>query len=203
MYRFIESIRLENGRFPWLEWHQKRVDNTMLYFKATASLRLIKLLETVDLPLEGVYKIRVLYSLDGATQVSLQPYQVKQINTFRLVELPEGINYAFKFEDRNWLEDLLKKAGTDDIILHKNGDLLDASYANLVIRFGSAWFTPQVPLLNGTCRTRLLEEGKILAARISIDDLVRSDEIRWINAMIPWEEAPRMNQMKINSQIII
>jgi 4-amino-4-deoxychorismate lyase len=201
MYRFIETIRLEHGVVPHLQWHQLRLDRTLTHFGWRTGICLEQLIHEKELPEQGVFKIRIVYGQQGVESFEHSAYLVKPINSVQLVELPEQQQYAFKFEDRNWLARLLKDAGTDDLLMHRQGKLLDASYANIALLIKGDWLTPLNPLLEGTCRARLLAEGKLKTAELSVKDLLDCDEIRWMNAILPWEEAPRMNRNEISQMI--
>lgn len=201
MYRFIETIRLEHGVVPHLRWHQLRLNRTLTYFGCKPEICLEQLIQEKELPQQGVFKIRIVYGLQGVELFEHSAYLVKPINSVQLLELPEHQHYAFKFEDRNWLAGLLKEAGTDDFLMHRQGKLLDASYANIALLRNGDWLTPLNPLLEGTCRARMLEEGKLKTAELKVQDLFDCDEIRWVNAMLPWDEAPRMNRNEIRKMI--
>lgn len=201
MYRFIETIRLENGVVPYLKWHQLRLDRTLSHFACESGISLQQLINEKHLPMQGVYKVRIVYGMLGVELFEFSEYQVKSIRSVQVVELSEQQNYAFKYEDRKWLARLLEEAGTDDLLLHRQGKLLDASYANIALFVKGDWLTPLNPLLEGTCRARLLHEGKLKVVELTLDDLFECEEIRWMNAMLPWEEAPRMNQQEIRQLI--
>jgi 4-amino-4-deoxychorismate lyase len=193
MYPFLETIRLQKGYMtPW-EDHQQRVDRTFQHFGAKPSLQVRTVLSGLDLPDGQIYKVSVWYSLEGDTHIKWQPYQVRSIRTIKLMPLPE-VDYSFKFADRGWINELVTQAGTDDILLHDQGFIRDASYANVALFDGKEWFTPLQPLLAGTHRERLLRQGRICTENIHIEDLGRFQEMRWINALMEWDEASRINK---------
>jgi 4-amino-4-deoxychorismate lyase len=201
MFQFIESIRLEEGRTPFLSWHQKRVNNTLAHFNYKQELSLSGLIEGKQLPLTGLHKIRIVYGAEGVCRFEATPYAVKPIFRIAMMEVPDSVGYEFKFEDRRWISHLLALADTDDIILHRKGEVLEASYANLVFKFGDQWVTPNAPLLTGTCRARLLSEGKIKTATIAVSDLLCCQEMKWINSMMIWDESPIIKQKELQEMI--
>ena len=72
-----------------------------------------------------------------------------------------------KLRQRGKLNELFAKKGScDDVIIVRNGLITDSSYANLIFFDGREWITPKVPLLEGTCRARLLASGKIKTGNI-------------------------------------
>jgi 4-amino-4-deoxychorismate lyase len=102
----------------------------------------------------------------------------------------EGRKYDFKYADRDWITNLLLNAGTDEIIMTDQGIVKDASYANLAFYDGECWYTPQIPLLEGTQRAFLLEANKIQVSEIRTSNLHQYQMVKFINAMMTWEESP-------------
>jgi 4-amino-4-deoxychorismate lyase len=87
------------------------------------------------------------------------------------------------------LNDLWAKRGTCDDVLIVKGDLItDSWYCNILFSNGKNWYTPDQPLLAGTCRARLLAEGKIMSRRIEVEDLHHFTHFKLVNAMRDIEE---------------
>jgi 4-amino-4-deoxychorismate lyase len=68
----------------------------------------------------------------------------------------------------------------------------DGNYANLAFFNGSEWHTPLHPLLLGTHRARLIDENKIIEKNITLSDLANYTILKYINAMMLWEESPEI-----------
>ena len=200
MFRqIVESMRIEEGVLLNPAWHQERVERTISrYFGkgASASDYSIKqILASCPLPAElseGVVKCRLLYSFRGddfITAVQYQPYVKRSILSLKLVNGdPE---YSFKYADRAAIEELLKGRGEyDDVIIVKNGLLTDASAANITLPRGGRWYTPATPLLQGTTRARLIEEGRLIPVDITPADLPRYEGVKLINAMLDVDSQP-------------
>jgi len=131
---------------------------------------------------EDMYKCRVLYGKEMGN-VEFAPYQVKNIQTLKLVEA-NNINYKFKYNNRDGLNYLLTlKEQCDDIIIIKNGNITDSSSGNLVFFDGREWVTPSTPLLAGTCRQRLIDAKIIMGSEIKVSDIQEFKEVKIINAM--------------------
>ncbi|HON17298.1 MAG TPA: chorismate-binding protein, partial [Spirochaetota bacterium] len=60
--------------------------------------------------------------------------------------------------------------------------------ANIAFYDGEKWLTPTKPLLYGTKREYLLEEGKIVEEEISTRDIKFFYKVSLINAMLDLEE---------------
>ena len=195
MYRFIESIRLENHRLQHLDWHTKRLNETRRrFFPFSAELDLHDLLVLPSNLDDGVYKCRVVYD-EKIVEVTFQPYIPKKVEALRLV-IDDRADYSYKFENRAKLELLLTQKGeADDVLIVRNNCITDTSYSNVALFDGLHWYTPDTYLLNGTCRQRLLAEGILRETRMTLHDLVRYEEIRPINAMLVLERTPSVRVM--------
>ncbi len=189
---FLESIRLEDGQFPFLAYHQNRFDRTRQQF--CKKDKPIFLAETLKVPQEyskGVYKVRVEYHCD-IIELSYLPYQIRAVHSLKLVD-GNHIDYPYKYADRLAIDTLFAERGNcDDILMVKNGLITDTSYANVILHDGQYWYTPANPIMSGTCRARLMEEGKVLPADIYVEHLKDFKEIRLINAMMNIDQGPRV-----------
>lgn len=189
MSQFFESICVKEGLILNLAAHQLRVDKTHKTFGVLGqSLQLNSIVYALDIPKTGLYKLRISYDLKGNYHTVWTPYQVKQIGNFALVDI-QGCRYELKYENRVWINELLAAAGKDEIIMHDAGYIKDTSYANLVFFDGHHWYTPELPLLEGTQRASLIKEEKMLVKPIHLTDLAGFKKFKCINAMLDWETA--------------
>ena len=187
--RFIESILFRDGVYHNLELHQERLDRTFDQFMpAIQSHDLAKILPPLNL--EGTYKVRVVYDADvedAEYDLEFSEYVPRKIESLQVVE-SKVFDYSFKYEDRTTINQLVKQAEADDIIISINEKITDGSYFNLAFWDGNEWLTPDTPLLNGVRRQQLLKEGTIKEAPISVKDLAAFEKVSLINAMLDLEE---------------
>ena len=148
MYQFFETIRYKNGILENLAFHQQRVDRTFTQFKetieakeATSALDLSTIQIPAGLLTNQVYKCRVKYNLAADFNIAFEPYKIRTIQNCLLTEIGDN-EYNYKYTNRNWLNEALLVAATDEIIFTSVGFIKDASYANLAFFDGSDWFTP-------------------------------------------------------------
>ena len=183
MYPLFESLCIQNGKILNYKWHEKRFRKAYLkYFGKSAYFNL---LDQIKIPKEfkkGNVKLKVLYGKNGR-ETQFEIYKLQKINTIRLVHVSSLI-YPLKLTNREKLNSLYEqRRGCDDVIIVRDGQITDSSYANLIFFNGREWITPKHPLLKGTCRARLLANGKIKMATLGIQELKAFKGLKLINAM--------------------
>jgi 4-amino-4-deoxychorismate lyase len=191
MYPFFETIRYVNGVLENVSYHQARINRTVSALGGERSIQLDKTQIEGKFEKDIVYKIKCLYNLEGAYHIEKAVYHKKTIQTVSIHQAALE-EYQYKYTNRNWLNDALKNAGTDEMIIVQNNMIKDGNYANLAFFNGSEWHTPLHPLLLGTHRARLIEENKIIEKDITLSDLANYTILKYINAMMLWEESPEI-----------
>lgn len=188
MCRFIETIKVVNGEIKNLERHLQRITHTAEHFRnicpRTDCEQLIKKASTTT----GISKLRFTYDCDGIHDITCTPYNMRRIDKLRLVEC-DTVEYSFKYEDRSALEIL--KEGVEDaeeILIVKEGLVTDTTYTNVALHDGKRWITPRKPLLAGTKRAQLIEEGIITECDIKPSDIKNFCHIALFNSMIEMGE---------------
>ncbi|MFN5422865.1 MAG: aminotransferase class IV [bacterium] len=192
MCQFIETIRVEYGKLMALNHHQQRVNSTLIHFDAKCHIDLQQFVCPNEFSHIAVLKCRVLYDLKELLRIEFMPYAIKSIYSVGLVGI-HGKEYSFKYADRAWINDLVTTSGKDEIIMCDQHMIKDASYANLAFYNGHKWITPAQPLLKGTRREQLLNDYIIHAQDIYVDQLHHYSQVKFINAMMTWEESPSLN----------
>lgn len=184
MCRFIESIRIEDGRICRLRQHMERCNRTRAAFWKEEPP--VDLKQVVAVPSEkGIFKCRIVYGRE-IEEVTYTPYQMRQVNTLRLV-VDDAVDYTYKSTDREGLNRLYaRRDGADDVLIVKDGRLTDTSIGNVAFFDGQKWYTPLHPLLKGTMRAFLIERQVIEEKDILVADLGRYSTIMIFNAMIDW-----------------
>jgi len=175
--KLLETIKCLDGSVYNLGYHQDRVNTSRERLGLTDPLKL-----ELSPPEEGLFRCRIIYS-DTIHSLQYLPYQIKQPSRFKLIET--DISYSLKYEDRDAINALFnKKEEADEIIMIKNGLVMDSSIANLCFFDGEKWLTPKYPLLKGTTRQRYLDLAKIQEADINANEIQNYSKIALMNAML-------------------
>ena len=183
MCLLLETLKVCDGSFQHSRFHQERIDRSQsAHFKEYTKVCLQDIAIPVSPP-SDIIKCRLLY---GTTHIRTEftPYERKSIRRLRLIEANHLV-YPFKYADRRAFDALLSGVGeNEEVIIVKNGKITDTSFSNLAFLSGNSWITPATPLLLGTCRARLLHEGRITEGEIRPEDLHRFRQVSLINAML-------------------
>jgi len=189
MFQFFESICVKDGIAENLSFHQARVLKTLKAFGASQHIIALEaIVQQLSLPTLGLLKLRISYDLNGNYHTAFNPYQYKPINHFALVNI-KGHLYNYKYLNRDWINEALTQSGKDEVMMHDDGIIKDCSYTNIVFFDGANWYTPEAPLLEGTQRAKLIEEGLIMPKGLHLKDLPNFKKFKCINAMIHWDAA--------------
>jgi len=194
MCQFFESIRVLDGEVFAIAAHQERIDRT-LTLKQGLPFSLFKIAKEFNFPIQGLYKWRVQYNLEGLYTSECTAYEIQKPTGFKLVTA-DHIVYDCKYQDRKQIHALTESVRPSDIIMLKDGLVTDSSYANLVFYNGTQWLSPRTPLLLGTQRNELLNNGLLHLADIRPQDLPALPFFKLINALMPFESSPLLSTNK-------
>ena len=188
MCPLVESLKLKDGIIQNLNYHQDRLNRSMdELFPSAGKIDLMREISIPENCKSGIYKVRVLYG-ETIDKIEIESYIFRSIKSLRVVH-HETVNYNLKYSDRQILQQLFAQRGDcDDIIIVKNGLVTDSFAANLIFFDGEKWVTPTTPLLKGTKRQFLLDEGIIVEKEISEENIRSYQKVGLINAMIDFEE---------------
>ena len=183
----IETIRIQNGRVRHIKYHNERCNlSRKSLFGAKNTIDLRRYIDTSKASNPEV-KCRITYD-NKVRKVEYEAYTIRPITSLRYLEIGD-YKYPHKFADRSQLKKFFNQRGKkDDILMIQNGLITDTYYANVALLKGEKWYTPKTPLLKGSCRARLLKEGKIIEANIRIDQLKDYEMISIFNAMISFKK---------------
>ena len=143
--------------------------------------------EFINPPEWGLYRCRLVYDIDNI-EVTFHEYKKRDITTLKLI-FENDIEYSRKSVAREDIDSLFeKREECDDILIIKDLLVTDTSIANIAFQTSSGeWVTPANPLLRGTTRARLLDEGKISEVDIKVHELRSFSKVALLNAMIDFD----------------
>lgn len=188
MCQLLESIKCQDGVLYNLAAHQNRMRTSMhKLLGVEAKLDLKRAIKKVAIPRKGLYKCRIIYGRD-INRIEFVAYERNAVIDVAFIE-DNTMSYSHKLLDRSCIEKHTKTLSYDtEVVFIKKDRITDASYSNIALYNGTEWHTPTYPLLKGTMRNRLLEEGKIKRQDIMYNDIKAYSHISFINALNDLEE---------------
>lgn len=196
MFRLFETIAIEFFKPQNLEYHQQRLDDSYRkLFKTKCHFNLQAFFEELSIPDARRYKWRFDYS-PTICKSTVELYIPKMIQSVGFVEVSSYFDYSLKYVDRTFFSEIRAQFSEfDEVIMTKNGFLTDTTIANIVVEYKNdlQFYTPITPLLCGTYRKKLLEEGFLTERKIHIDEIKEIKNLFFINAMLPFDESKGWN----------
>tara|TARA_R110002051_G_scaffold3131_1_gene16791 strand:- start:35916 stop:36518 length:603 start_codon:yes stop_codon:yes gene_type:complete len=188
MYPLFESVCIENSQIKNAQYHEARFRTSYIQlYKSYPNYSLFDGIHLTNLDNTLKYKLRIGYKQHG-TRFSISEYENSIPTSLKLVS-DDTISYNLKQNNRKKLNNLyLQKGDLDDVLIVKKGCITDASYSNILFTDGNKIVTPSTPLLQGTCRARLLAENLIMEANITKSDLQNFKSFQLINALNDYDK---------------
>ncbi len=176
----LETIKIEDGEVSNLSYHQARCDESR---KALFDSRdILDLSSLIEAPPKGLYRCRILFN-EKMHSIEYILYNPREIHVLKIIT--SDIKYDHKYANRDTLDKLLQsQPDADDILIENHGYLSDTTIANIAFYDGKQWFTPETPLLKGTMRAKLLDEGFLHTKNIKKEEITDYTHVALMNAMI-------------------
>lgn len=192
-FDLLETIRwTPDEGFYLMSAHLDRLRASADYFDVPLSpAEVERALESAVEGQSAAQRVRLLVARDGAVRVERQPHVPwRQPVRLGLSDTPVDASDVFLYH-KTTNRDLYDRArlarpDCDDVLLwNENGEITEATTANVVAEVDGVCVTPPVEcgLLAGTCRQQLLASGAIVEGRITIDDLARARRVWLTNAV--------------------
>lgn len=197
VFSLLETMKLEDGVYPLLNQHLKRLESSAYYFKRECRVKEIneKLHEVALQFPTGSYKIRLLVeeSGDWKMEVSALPDSPPNVKC-ALAETPVDEQDPFLFHkttNRSVYEKHTSPGAFSVLLWNTEGELTEFTTGNLVVKIADHYYTPPVTsgLLAGTFRQQLLDEGTIVEKVLYVEDWPLFEEIWFINGLRGWIKA--------------
>lgn len=138
-------------------------------------------------------KVRLVLTASGGTEVTTEPLPSW--------EEPVGLQIWEERVDQSdprWfhkLEDRTRyptaEDGVEVVMVNLDGEITETNISNLMLRFDQHWVTPPTSsgCLPGIHRETVLAAGVVAEAVLTMEDLIRADEIAVTNAVRGWRKA--------------
>ena len=185
----LETIKCKDGIASNLTYHQKRCNESRKELYHVKDI--LDLKSVIIPPKHGLYRCRIVYA-KKIHSIEYIPYQEKEIQSIKIVS--SSLDYHLKYANRDDLTALLStQCDVDEILIEKEGYITDTSIANIALYDGEQWVTPTKPLLKGTMRQKLLDEGFLQTRDIKKEELTHYTQVALTNAMLGFKILKNIN----------
>lgn len=195
-FQLLESLKLEDGQYPLIDYHMERMKNSAAYFYFPGNERKIRkqLKECAKKHSQGVYKVRLLLSKTGEITVEAQKITpIKEPVLCKLAVEPVNSQNPFLFHKTThrqvYKQHESEVEGVFSVLLwNEHEQLTEFAIGNLVVEMKGRLYTPPVEngLLAGTYRQFLLDTGKLEEKEIHKNDLEDCEAVWFINGVRGW-----------------
>jgi para-aminobenzoate synthetase/4-amino-4-deoxychorismate lyase len=200
-HQLLESIRLENGTYPLLEKHVQRMSKSARYFSYAFPEEEIraKLASLSQLYRSGIYKVRLLISMQGEIETQVEALQpISQPVTATLAQSPissQNIFLYHKTTNRNVYDEQRAAGFFETLLWNEKGELTEFTIGNVVLELDGKMVTPprDCGLLAGVMRDDLLASGKVEERIVYREDLERVSAVWLINSVRGWMKVDLVN----------
>lgn len=191
-FGLIESLKLEDGRYLFLNRHLERLCCSARFFGFAVQFEAVKAaLERYAEKRAGTHKIRLLLTKNGEFSLASEPLPLSFAPlTFAISRrrVDSGDTFRYHKTTRRELLDSAReeRADVDEVIfLNERGELTEGSYHNLLLKIGGKILTPgrESGLLAGVMRQEMLDNGEAFEATLFPEDLLKAEEIWLINSV--------------------
>jgi para-aminobenzoate synthetase/4-amino-4-deoxychorismate lyase len=208
-FRLLETLAwVPREGLLLLDRHLRRIGDSAEYFGLVCDPGALRnRLAEATRGLRRPHRVRVLLDERGGIEVSVTPLGLRVVTlsdrpparsrtpVLRVATAPEPVRrsdlFLYHKTTRRQVYDqaLAGRPGFDEVILwNEEGEVTEATIANVVVRDDSGYWTPPVAsgLLPGTFRGHLMERGAIRERRITVEELRDAREVWLINSVRGW-----------------
>ncbi|MEQ6390111.1 aminodeoxychorismate synthase component I [Bacillaceae bacterium S4-13-58] len=193
-FELLESILLEEGKYPLLKYHLQRLQQSSEYFLFAYSEA--KIVDELNLFAQkhphGSFKIRlILDQMGGINMEGVEVFKIEEPISCKLAQTPIDSADPFLFHKtthREMYEKHNREEAFSVLLFNEKEEITEFTIGNVVVEINGEFFTPPIEcgLLPGIFRQKLLEEGIIKEKMIKKEDLHHVDQIWFINSIRGW-----------------
>lgn len=204
VFNLLESLKLEDGKYPLLQYHLARLKDSSGYFHFPGNIQEIEseLIELAEKHPVGLYKIRLLVNKDG--QIELQAQEIVPIDKpVKCIWAPRAVDSSdpFLFHKTTHRDVYEQASGKlpegifSAILWNEKQQLTEFTIGNVVLEKNGEFFTPPIScgLLAGTFRQQLLDQQLIEEKILDKEELDDYDALWLINGVRGWLAVEMVN----------
>lgn len=199
-FELLETLRLENGRYPELTAHLDRAAIAAAHFgfrwdeaEARAALAAI-----ANAPGTELRRVRLIADRHGKVSVQAAPMplsvgapqSVRVAVAAKAMELSSSEFVRFKTTRRDHYDIFapVDEGVFDTLLWNPRGEITEFTRGNVAILIDDQWVTPPLScgLLGGVGRARRIAEGSLTERAVTLNELHRVQGMAFFNALRGW-----------------
>jgi para-aminobenzoate synthetase/4-amino-4-deoxychorismate lyase len=196
-FELLETLRLQAGRHVHEKEHLQRMAGAAAHFRYSwreGDVRSALSAVAAAHP-QGAWRTRLRVDDRGGVQVQAQMLDEPALPVrVRLAQGPieeaHGEFVRFKTTHRAHYDRFTTGEADvfDTLLWNAAREITEFTRGNVCLRIGGRWVTPPTAcgLLAGVGRAKVLREGRVVEAVVTLDDLVRVDAIAFVNSLRGW-----------------
>ena len=196
-FSLLETLRLEDGHWHWVEAHLARMEQAARHFDYPwADTAVNTALHTVAAAHGvGTFRVRLLLDARGGVQTEVftltpSPKHVRLVLAEAPLEQAHGEFVRFKTTHRPHYDIFAPVDAEifDTVLWNSKHELTECTRGNIAMCLDGRWVTPPLAsgLLNGVGRARALATGRICEAVVRLSDMPRVTEFAFLNSLRGW-----------------
>jgi para-aminobenzoate synthetase/4-amino-4-deoxychorismate lyase len=206
-FQLLESLRLDHGNIPRLALHLQRLQRSAQHFgwpwPDDLAERVKQALDQLAAQHpQGVYKIRLLLSVNGQVDAQASPLSGpgSQADQATTADSQTPLAVTLANQPMPHADDFIRHKTTrrqayapfapapglfDTLLYNQAGELTEFTIGNLALQLDGQWFTPPLSsgLLPGVMRASLIDQGLLAERVLHIADLERAQGLALINSV--------------------
>lgn len=179
--KLIETLRCEQGEVPLLPWHLRRISTSAAWLGFAYDPDKIRQ-AFADVPLEGVWRLRLTLDKPGAIELAIHPLdslppecraEIARESIDSRHPLRRHKTTARAQYDRALAELTEKPEVFDRVFVNERGEVAEGARSNVFVERDGVLLTPPLAsgALPGVLRAKLLAEGRAREATLFLRDL--------------------------------
>lgn len=205
-FELLETLRLENGEYAWLDRHLARLMTSAAELAFDADIEKIRgaLAAHAHAHAGETRRVRLTVAREGGITITSEPLEGSAPAWSRPSSVVEAREVALASAPVDRYERALSHKTTrrtvydshrqqhadafDVLLWNRERELTEFTYGSLVLEIDGACLTPPATsgLLPGVLRAELLARGEIQERVLMIDDLARATSIWFVNSVRGW-----------------
>ncbi len=199
-FSLLETFRSDGRSAIRLEAHLERMATSAAFFGFPFSRFSVEAAVEQALTEEGIWRVRVLWDVDGRVSVEVLPSDPVAPSTepppaVELSKRPVSSRDPFLFHKTTHRSVYESRAAEhpdafDVLLVNENGFITEFTRGNVVAEMEGVAYTPPraCGLLAGVFRGALLEKGEIQERRLTTDQIIGASRLWLINSVREWVE---------------